>query len=66
MSVFAVLAFVMVIGNPISAPAQSQPASAQKAPAAVSGVDIPIPDIPYTKFVLNNGLTVLVPRRLEE
>jgi zinc protease len=24
------------------------------------GVDIPIPDIPYTKFVLKNGLTVLV------
>ncbi|CAH0209442.1 putative zinc protease Rv2782c [Massilia sp. Bi118] len=28
------------------------------APAAA--VDIPIPDIPYTKFVLKNGLTVLV------
>jgi zinc protease len=31
------------------------------APAAqVAQVDIPIPDIPYTKFVLRNGLTVLV------
>src|SRR3954462_13042827 len=34
------------------------PAAAQSPkPAAV---DIPIPDIPYTKFVLANGLTVLV------
>jgi zinc protease len=29
-------------------------------PAREAGVDIPIPDIPYTKFVLKNGLTVLV------
>jgi len=29
-------------------------------PARETGVDIPIPDIPYTKFVLKNGLTVLV------
>ena len=49
-----------LIGNPISAVAQSQPAAAQKAPAAVASVDIPIPDIPYAKFVLKNGLTVLV------
>ena len=34
------------------------PAAAQ--PAKPAGVDIPIPDIPYTKFVLPNGLTVLV------
>jgi zinc protease len=27
---------------------------------ALHAVDIPIPDIPYTKFVLKNGLTVLV------
>jgi zinc protease len=35
----------------------------QAAPAAVSAKaahDIPIPNIPYTKFVLKNGLTVLV------
>jgi zinc protease len=61
-SLLAVLA--SLIGNPISAAAQSQPAPAHKAPAAVAGVgvgvDIPIPDIPYTKFVLSNGLTVLV------
>jgi zinc protease len=28
--------------------------------APMAAVDIPIPDIPYTKFVLKNGLTVLV------
>ncbi len=32
--------------------------AAAAAPSAA--VDIPIPDIPYTKFVLKNGLTVLV------
>jgi zinc protease len=30
------------------------------APAKRSQVDIPIPDIPYTKFILKNGLTLLV------
>lgn len=30
------------------------------AAAPPTAVDIPIPDIPYTKFVLKNGLTVLV------
>jgi zinc protease len=30
------------------------------APARRAQVDIPIPDIPYTKFVLKNGLTLLV------
>ena len=44
----------------ISAVAQTEPAPAHKAPAAVASVDIPIPDIKYTKFVLANGLTVLV------
>jgi len=34
--------------------------SAAAAAAAAAAVDIPIPDIPYTKFVLKNGLTVLV------
>jgi zinc protease len=29
-------------------------------PAAQAGVDVPVPDIPYTKIVLKNGLTVLV------
>jgi zinc protease len=63
MSVFAVIVFLM--GNPILGTAQTQPApapksAAPKASAATAGVDIPIPDIPYTKFVLSNGLTVLV------
>src|SRR6202045_5186901 len=49
-----------LIGNPSSAAAQSQPAPAHKAPPMVGGPDIPIPDIAYTKFVLSNGLTVLV------
>jgi zinc protease len=43
--------------------AQTKPAPAEKTSvpkATTSGVDIPIPDIPYTKFVLKNGLTVLV------
>jgi len=48
-----------------SVPAFPQTESAPKpkprtsAPAA-KGAEIPIPDIPYTKFVLANGLTVLV------
>ena len=58
-----VVIFLMImafmIGNPIPAAAQSKPAAPHKAPVA-AGVDIPIPDIPYTKFVLSNGLTVLV------
>jgi zinc protease len=57
-SLLAVMA--LLIGNPISGPAQAQPGPAHTAPAAVASVDIPIPDIPYTKFVLSNGLTVLV------
>lgn len=52
---------ILLNAYPISLLAQSKTApAAHKAPAAAGGVDIPIPDIPYTKFVLNNGLTVLV------
>ena len=62
MILLAVMA--LLIGNPISAAAQSQPAPLQprptRRPLPWQRVDIPIPDIPYTKFVLNNGLTVLV------
>jgi zinc protease len=54
-----VIAVVLLITSSISVLAQSQAAPAHKAPA-IAAVDIPIPDIPYTKFVLNNGLTVLV------
>lgn len=50
-----------VIGATIPALGQSKPApAAQKASASTTAVSIPIPDIPYTKFVLPNGLTVLV------
>jgi len=60
-SVLNLLALIaLLVVNPISTPAQSQAAPARKAIPAVASVDIPIPDIPYTKFVLNNGLTVLV------
>jgi zinc protease len=60
-SVVTVLALVVLMaGNPVSAAAQSKTAPAHKAPAAGASLDIPIPDIPYTKFVLANGLTVLV------
>jgi zinc protease len=34
--------------------------AATAAPAREAGVDIPIADIPYTTFVLKNGLTVIV------
>src|SRR5215831_11190528 len=36
------------------------PAKASPHAAAAAEAKIPIPDIPYTKFVLGNGLTVLV------
>jgi zinc protease len=50
----------LMTGGAISAAAQAHPVAAHKAPAAAGAVDIPIPDIRYTKFVLDNGLTVLV------
>ena len=55
---FLVAAMLALAANvrPVAAQAPTLPA---KKPAA-AGVDIPIPEIPYTKFVLNNGLTVLV------
>ena len=49
-----------MVGNSISAVTQEKPAPAPKPAGSAAGVNIPIPDIPYTKFVLNNGLTVLV------
>jgi zinc protease len=59
LSVLSVLALaVWLMINLTFLAAQSKPATAHKASA--TGVDIPIPDIPYTKFVLPNGLTVLV------
>jgi zinc protease len=50
-----------LIGNAVLSAAQSPATPSHKAAATAStGVDIPIPDIPYTKFTLKNGLTVLV------
>jgi len=53
---------LLAIGVPGFLVAQTEPPPARKATAAPAAakVDIPIPDIPYTKFVLDNGLTVLV------
>jgi zinc protease len=52
---------LLAIGVPKLVVPQTQPAATHKATAsAAPKVDIPIPDIPYTKFVLANGLTVLV------
>ena len=50
---------LLAVGIPESLVAQREPAHTAPA-AAATKVDIPIPDIPYTKFVLANGLTVLV------
>jgi zinc protease len=43
-----------------SATAQTAAPATHNAPTTAANLDIPIPDIPYTKFVLANGLTVLV------
>ena len=50
----------ILMASSIPAGAQSKPFQKAKAATVAKGVDIPIPDIPYTKFVLGNGLTVLV------
>ncbi|HEY2391040.1 MAG TPA: pitrilysin family protein [Candidatus Angelobacter sp.] len=57
------LALMIASFSSLSLSAQpAAPAPKAKAPAhtAASSVKIPIPDIKYTKFVLKNGLTVLV------
>ncbi|HTS37466.1 MAG TPA: pitrilysin family protein [Candidatus Solibacter sp.] len=54
-------AIILFLGDTIAnTAAQTKAAPAKKSAAASSGVDIPIPDIPYTRFTLQNGLTVLV------
>jgi zinc protease len=58
--VMYLLVVMALLSNPVSAVAQSPSVPAHKAPVAAASVDIPIPDIRYTKFVLKNGLTVLV------
>jgi zinc protease len=57
---FLLAVVTSLIVGPASAGAQTPPAPEHKAPSAAASVDIPIPDIKYTKFVLANGLTVLV------
>ncbi len=57
------VALMLAVFGSLPVYAQSEPAPKAKAPAAASASaspKIPIPDIPYTKFVLDNGLTVLV------
>ena len=58
-----VAALILAIFALVPAYAQSESAPKAKAPAvapASASLKIPIPDVPYTKFVLDNGLTVLV------
>jgi len=57
LSVLAIIA--SLISDPNLVLGQSQTPGPRKIPVAAA-VEIPIPDIPYTKFVLNNGLTLLV------
>jgi len=59
-NLLAVIFMTSLIGGSISAAAQSKAVPAHKEVPATARVDIPIPDIKYTKFVLANGLTVLV------
>jgi len=56
------LALMVMNLSSLGQAAQTEPAAKPKAPAhaAPGKVNIPIPDIKYTKFVLKNGLTVLV------
>jgi zinc protease len=58
-AVAGLLALALISGS-LSAQEKPKSSPAPKAPAAAASVSIPIPDIPYTKFVLDNGLTVLV------
>src|SRR6202158_3472743 len=65
---FAVTATASMLAAPGPPPLLAVSAQPPDKPAArpsaekgvVKAVDIPIPDIPYTKFTLRNGLTVLV------
>jgi zinc protease len=58
------LALAVISAGSVTLSAQPKPAATAKptAPAhsAATKLNIPIPDIKYTKFVLKNGLTVLV------
>src|SRR5712672_3130771 len=58
------LALAIISASSVRLSAQSKPAANAKpktpAHSAATNLNIPIPDIKYTKFVLKNGLTVLV------
>ena len=56
----AVILISIFASIPLCAQSVSGPKTSAKTPVAVKKGTIPIPDIPYTKFVLPNGLTVLV------
>ena len=56
----AMLAVAALLAFSASQAISQTPAPKSAMPAKPAGVDIPIPDIKYTKFVLANGLTVLV------
>src|SRR6266566_3127434 len=54
-------ATVCLVSSSAQSDAPPKPAPAAKPhPAAAPGATMAIPDIPYTKFVLANGLTILV------
>jgi predicted Zn-dependent peptidase len=54
-------ASLAVLGLPLAADAQGRaPARRASATPTSAVANLPIPDVPYTKFVLSNGLTVLV------
>jgi zinc protease len=56
------LSLILLTAGPFTLIAQPKPAPKKSRPAqsATGKLNIPIPDIKYTKFVLKNGLTVLV------
>ena len=56
---FVVIAILMEFAV-VTAAQSNATVPPKKSTSAAAAVDIPIPDIPYTKFVLANGLTVLV------
>ncbi len=60
LDVLAVAALLAFSSTAAFTQTPAAPAAKAAMPAHASGVDIPIPDIQYTKFVLANGLTVLV------
>jgi zinc protease len=56
----AAILMAIAASIPLYPQSASAPKTPAKTPVAAKKPAIPIPDIPYTKFVLPNGLTVLV------